>query len=188
MLSREKSNFVFNTFMLMMMATAGLAVAATIAQAADISLQPVYDSINVFLEELLKGLAVAIASGILALVTMGFRAVKIVPDAYRTYVEANARNALNTALQNGVNVAMQKVRAMEGAHQTVHVNGAIQSIAVEYALKHAPGAIAHFGLDPHDLAVKALAYLPTFPTETDVAAAAPRPAPVEVGKLEDIKQ
>lgn len=188
MLSREKSNFVFNTVLLTMMATGGLAVAATWARASDISLQPLYDSINVFLEELLKGLAIAIASGVLALVTMGFRAVKIVPDAYRTYVEANARNALNTALQNGVNVAMQKVRALEGDHSTVHVNGMIQSIAVDYAVKHAPGAIAHFGLDPHDLALKALAYLPTFPTDTDVAVAPPRPAPVEVRPLEDIKQ
>lgn len=80
-----------------------------------------------------------------------------------TQDEAQIAANLNTTLSNGVAAGLVHLGAWETAHKDVEVRGAVQKFAVQYAVDHAPEAIAHFGLSPDQLAIKALAFIPTPP-------------------------
>ena len=93
--------------------------------------------------------------------------------------DAQLAAGLNRALANGVQIAMQQTDALEAKYPGVPVKGQITAWAAQYAVDHSPGAIAKFGLDPNDLATKALAYLPT-PAITDDTTGKTIPAPAQV--------
>lgn len=93
--------------------------------------------------------------------------------------DAQLAAGLNRALSNGVAIAMQKTETLEQQYPGVPVKGQIAAWAAQYAVDHSPGAVAKFGLDPNDLALKALAYLPT-PAIIDDATGKIIPAPAQV--------
>jgi len=86
-------------------------------------------------------------------------------SAHATFLDAETQKSLadglNRALQNGVNIAMSQLKAWEDVHKNVQVQGQVAAWAAQYAVDHSPDAVAKFGLDPTQLALKALAYLPT---------------------------
>ena len=169
----------FYIVILLVMALAIVTICAAVATAGTVHVQPIYDQIvNPFLDELFKGLEAAAVAFCLFLLHLVIKAVRIIPDAYAVYLEANARNALNTALQNGVAAGMHKVENIERLHSDIEVKGELKTFAMNYAIKHASDAILHFGIRPEDLAVKALAYIPTAPTVTDTTGATAKLAPV----------
>ena len=81
-------------------------------------------------------------------------------------------------------VAEKLSKVFEAKYPGIPVQGQIAAWAAQYAVDHSPGAIAKFGMDPNDLALKALAYLPT-PAVTDglTGNTVPAPAQVEVKQL-----
>ena len=129
------------------------------ALAASVTLQPLYDAFNQFLQTIIEGLAMALSGWLM------FVFHKYITPWIGAQMEAKARDSLNTALANGVAIAMQKVEGAEKAHSDVQVKGAIAAWAAQYAIDHAPGAINKFGLDPNQLALKALAYVPAPPPD-----------------------
>lgn len=102
--------------------------------------------------------------------------------------DAQLAAGLNRALSNGVQIAMQKTEDLEHQYPGVPVKSQIAAWAAQYAVDHSPAAIQHFGMDPSDLAVKALAYLPT-PAITDDTTGKTIPAPsrIEVTNLQPPK-
>lgn len=94
--------------------------------------------------------------------------------------DAQLAAGLNRALANGVQIAMQQVDLLEAEYPGVPVKGQISRWAAQYAVDHSPSAIARFtGLSMNDLALKALAYLPT-PAITDDTTGKVVPAPMQV--------
>jgi hypothetical protein len=122
-----------------------------------IDLTPLYQVMNTAVLTLLGGLmtfAVGWASWALHRYAAPFVGAQL---------ETKAACDLNTALANGVAIAIQKVEAIEKLHADVAVKSGIAASAAQYAIDHAPEAVARFGLDPDELALKALAYLPPPP-------------------------
>ncbi len=94
--------------------------------------------------------------------------------------DAQLAAGLNRALANGVQIAMQQTEKLEQQYPGMPVKGQISAWAAQYAIDHSPGAIQRFtGLTPNDLALKALAYLPT-PAITDDTTGNIIPAPVQI--------
>lgn len=153
------------------------------AMAASVTLQPLYDLANQALQTILEGLALAISGWIM------FIFHKYITPWIGAQMEAKARDSLNTALANGVAIAMTKVEGAEKLHSSVEVKGQLAAWAAQYAIDHAPSAVNKFGLDPNQLALKALAYVPPAPTTQDTTGAMiPKPVAVETAPLADIKQ
>lgn len=125
---------------------------------------------------------VLVATGVAAWLVQELRAWLQKHTAFLSAQTDNAIAAgLNTALKNGVTLALNQMQAWETAHKDVQVQGAVTRIAAQYALDHAPEYAAHFGLSPDDLATKALAFLPPPPS---IQVAPPAPVmPVEVKPL-----
>jgi len=99
--------------------------------------------------------------------------------------DAQLAAGLNRALENGVNIAMQKTEELEKEYPGLPVKDQITKWAAQYAVDHSPGAIQHFsGLSMNDLSLKALAYLP--PVQTQLAPPAPMPIEVSVAPLAPI--
>lgn len=138
------------------------------AAAAPVDLSPAYTYINQFLPILLAGLAIALSAWIVWAFHTRVRPFleKYVAPAILDRIEQKAASALNTALQNGIAIAMNKVEAVEQQHATVDVKNDWAAQAASYTLKFAPDAVAKFGLTPEDLALKALAYVPVAPATT----------------------
>lgn len=102
--------------------------------------------------------------------------------------DAQLAAGLNRALSNGVAIAMQKTETLEQQYPGVPVKGQIAAWAAQYAVDHSPGAVAKFGLNPNDLALKALAYLPTPAIVDDTTGKViPAPAQVQVKNLDPPK-
>jgi hypothetical protein len=121
-----------------------------------VDLNPIYQQVvNPFIQDILEGLALAVVTWATYLVK------KYAPTFMASWLESKASTDLNTALANGVQVALHQVENAEQAYSNVEVKGMVQRYAVQYAVDHAPGAINHFGLNPDQLAIKALAYIPT---------------------------
>lgn len=155
-----------------------LMVACLPAAAATVTLQPIYDNlINPLVQALLEGITLAIAGWVTWLVQ------RYAPSLVEGWLEKKAATDLNTALANGVVIAMHQLEAIETPHTDIEVKGKITAWAAQYAIDHAPGAVSRFGLDPAQLAIKALAFVPTAPTTTDTTGAAPTVAPVQVTPL-----
>lgn len=128
-----------------------------------VNIQPIYDTvINPFIVDLLQGFALAIVSWITFIIQ------KYAPQFLEGYLESKASKDLNTALQNGVVIAMHKIEGAEALHSNVEVKGLVTRLAAQYAISHVPGAVKRFNLDPGTLATKALAYIPVPPTTTDL--------------------
>lgn len=151
------------------------------AAAASVNLQPLYDIGNETLQLLLEGFAMAISGWLM------FIFHKYITPWIGAQMEAKARDALNTALANGVAIAMTKVQDAEKLHSRVEVKGQLAAWAAQYAIDHSPGAVKKFGLDPNQLALKALAYVPPAPTTQDTTGnMVPNPVAVESALLDDI--
>lgn len=144
-----------------------------------VNLSPIYEQIiNPLIQDILQGLALA------AVGWVTYTIQKYAPPFLKGYLETKASNDLNTALANGVQIAMHKTEDLEAAHSTVEVKGMLQTMAVQYAVDHASGAIDHFGLNPDQLATKALAYIPT--ASQQIAPPAASLIPVDVKPLPPI--
>jgi hypothetical protein len=154
---------------------AGPAVAATV------NLDPIYHVANDFLQTILEGVAMAVSGWLM------FIFHKYLTPWIGAQMEAKARDSLNTALDNGMRIAMTTVEGAEKAHNSAEVKGQLAAWAAQYAIDHAPDAVSRFGLDPNQLALKALAYIPPAPTSIDLTATAiAKPGAVEVRELPPI--
>lgn len=99
-------------------------------------------------------------------------------------LETKASSDLNIALANGIAIAMQKLEGIENLHADVAVKSGLAAFAAQYAVDHTPEAVARFGLDPDELALKALAYLPPPPaSDAGTTGAMVRTMPVTVQTL-----
>jgi len=143
----------------------------------DVSLNPIYQMLNPVLQDLLQGLVIFVAGWVMWVFH------KYAAPYVGAQLEAKASADLNRALQNGVWIAMQKIEGAEQAHSNVQVKGAITAFAAQFAIDHAPDAVNRFGLNPEQLATKALAYLPVSPTATDTTGAKVTVQPVETAPL-----
>ena len=133
-----------------------------------VDLSPIYGYVNEFVGLLLAGLATAISGMLIAWLKKHLSFLGQQTDQLLA-------NGLNTALANGTAIAMNKLSEEEAAHPSVEVKGLVASMAVKYAVNHAPDAVDRFGLTPAALANKALAYLPIAAATTEAIAAAPAP-------------
>lgn len=168
--------FVIMTLILFMLLFFGFAPRA---MAATVDITPIYQQfVDPLVSALLQGLALAIAGWFTFLIQ------RYAPAFLKTWLETKAAAALNTALQNGVIIAMHKLDAVETVNSSVQVKGQVSAWAAQYAVDHAPGAVARFGLDPDQLAIKALAYVPVMPTTTDTTGATINNTIVTTGTLE----
>lgn len=123
----------------------------------NIDIEPLYRVANDAILTLLGGVATFIAAWFTYLLH------RYAPPFADAALEAKAADDLNTALANGVAVAMQHIEGAEKLHSNVAVKSAIAAFAARYAVDHAPQAIRAFGLDLDELELKALAYLPAPP-------------------------
>ena len=146
-----------------------------------VDLSPIYGMLNEALLTLLGGLAIWLASYAKQWLTAHAKFLGEQTDA-------QLAEGLNRALSNGVQIAMQQTEALEKQYPGVPVKSQIAAWAAQYAVDHSPGAVQHFGIDPNDLAIKALAYLPS-PKITDDTTGETIPAPtrVEVSNLQPVK-
>ena len=142
-----------------------------------VDLTPIYGMVNTALLTLLGGIALWLSA---------YAKQWLAAHAKFLGEQTDAQLAagLNRALSNGVQIAMHQTEELEAKYPGIPVQGQIAAWAAQYAVDHSPGAIAKFGMDPNDLALKALAYLPT-PAVTDglTGKTAPAPAQVEVKQL-----
>lgn len=166
---------------LVLLLAMALSLFAVPALAATVTVQPLYDMFNEVLQALMQGLVLAVSGWLM------FVFHKYLTPWIGAQMEAKARDSLNTALANGVAIAMTKVEGAEKLHASVEVKGQLAAWAAQYAIDHAPGAVSKFGLDPNQLALKALAYVPPAPTTQDTTGAMiPKPVAVETAPLADI--
>jgi len=133
---------------------------------ATVDISPLYATLNQFLGIFLQGLAV-IAVGYVTYLIHKWTGVSL---------DASASDSLNKGLQNGVAIAMQKIEGAEDVHKDINIKSKIIASAASYAMTHEADAVARFGLDPAQLANKALAYIPPPPSIVPVVAVA---APVK---------
>lgn len=153
------------------------------ASAATVSIDPIYTWLNQGVSTLLEGVAMGISGWVM------FIFHRYLTPWIGAQLESKARDSLNTALANGVAIALNKVQGAENLHSDVQVKGQLAAWAAQYAIDHAPAAVAKFGLDPNALALKALAYVPPAPTLVDTTGNLPAPrASVEVTPLPDIQK
>ena len=138
-----------------------------------IDLSPLYQILNTAVLTLLGGLATFLAGW----ASWAFH--RYAAPYIGAQLESKASTDLNTALANGVAIAMQKLDEIEKQHADVAVKSGIAAFAAQYALDHAPEAVARFNLDPSQLALKALAYLPP-PPLSDLGTTGARLNPVPV--------
>ncbi|MBV9571430.1 MAG: hypothetical protein JO056_09340 [Alphaproteobacteria bacterium] len=122
-----------------------------------IDISPVYRIANDAILTLLGGVATFIAAWFTWLLH------KYAPPFVGAALETKAADDLNTALANGVAVAMQSIEGAEKLHAQITVRNEIAAFAARYALNHAPDAMRAFALDLDALELKALAYLPVPP-------------------------
>ena len=123
-----------------------------------IDISPLYRIANDAILTLLAGFATFIAAWFTWLLH------KYAPPFVGAQLETKAADDLNTALANGVAVAMQKIEGAEKLHADFAVKNAIVAFAARYAIDHAPQALNAFSLNPDALELKALAYLPRPPS------------------------
>lgn len=119
-----------------------------------VDLTPIYTAVNQGLVTLFAGLITA------GLAYLGYLWQKW----FHAQMDTAMRNSLNSALSTGVSAGLHELDAFESVHNSVAVQGAVQRFAVQYAVNHAPDALAHFGLSPETLATKALAFIPPPPS------------------------
>lgn len=136
-------------------------VAANPSTTTTVSLTPFYAYLNEFVTLFLSGLAAVVVGWVMWLFNK--YVAPHLPAAFRAALDARASAALNTALANGVPIAMHELDAWEAVHTDVAVKNAVLAKAADYALTHAPDAVARFGLGSDDLAKKALAFVPAPP-------------------------
>ena len=122
-----------------------------------IDLSPLYQILNTAVLTLLGGLATFVAGW----ASWAFH--RYAAPYVGAQLESKASSDLNTALANGVAIAMQKLEEIEKQHADVAVKSGIAAFAAQYALDHAPEAVTRFNLGPEELALKALAWLPPPP-------------------------
>lgn len=175
-------NRFLNFVMLVLVLLFLILLVSTASHAATVKVQPLYDGfVNVFLQTLLEGLALALSGWVMYLFH------KYLAPLLGAQLEAKARASLNTALANGVAIAMHKIEGAETAYSSVEVKSQIAAWAAQYAVDHAPGSVAKFGLGPNDLALKALAYVPPAPTTQDTTSSTiSKPVLVSSQPLPDI--
>lgn len=145
-----------------------------------VDLSPLWALLNQFISLILQGLAIAAVGWITYVIQ------KYAPTFMKGWLETKASNDLNMALQNGTAAAMNKLGAWESVHSNVAVKGMVTAWAAQYAVNHAPDAVAKFGLSPDQLAVKALAYIPA-PSLLVDGAPQIKTEHVDQGNLPDIK-
>lgn len=140
-----------------------------------VDLSPIYSALNEGLLTFLAGLAIFVGSWV--------RQWLLAHAAFLgEQTDKTLADGLNRALSNGVQIAMQQVSSVESQHPGLDTKSAIAAWAAQYAVNHSPAAMERFGLDPNDLALKALAYLPTPVMKLDGDAPSV-PAKVQVQQL-----
>jgi hypothetical protein len=142
-----------------------------------VDLSPLYPAINTGVVTLAGGVITFLASWAVWLLQ------RYAPPFVAAQLEAKAAADLNTALEHGVAIGMTRLEAWENVHKDVAVQGAVARFAVQYAIDHAPGAIARFGLSPDQLALKALAWLPMPATRDGTTGAVVKSIAVESAPL-----
>jgi hypothetical protein len=140
----------------------------------EVSLSPIYQVFNEALLTFLSGLAIWLAA-------YGKQWLTAHAKFLGEQTDAQLAAGLNRALSNGVQIALQQADKIEKENPGIESKSAITAFAAQYAINHSPAAMAKFGLDPNDLALKALAYLPS-PSE-HLADGTPAPAKVQVQTL-----
>lgn len=142
-----------------------------------VDLTPIYGMVNTALLTLLGGLAIWLSA---------YAKQWLAAHAKFLGEQTDAQLAagLNRALSNGVQIAMQQVGDLEKANPGFDTKSWVTNYAAQFAIDHSPAAMDRFGLNPNDMALKALAYLPT-PAVTDglTGKTMPAPAQVEVKQL-----
>lgn len=139
-------------------------VAANPSTTTTVSLTPFYTYLNEFVDLFLSGLAAVVVGWVIFLFNKYVG--PYLPAQFRAALDARASTALNTALANGVPIALHQLDAWETVHQSVDVQNKVLAKAASYALEHAPDAAAHFDLGPDELAKKALAFVPPPPASS----------------------
>lgn len=148
--------FVTLMILLVLLLPEPAAAAAILAAAGPphgVNLSPLFGYLN----ETLALLGTGIAAYVVMLVRSWLASHLTFLDAK---TDATLATGLNTALQNGVNIAMQKLGAFETVHENINLKNSVAAAAANYAISHAPDAVDRFGLTPDALATKALAFLP----------------------------
>lgn len=142
-----------------------------------VDLSPIYQVFNEALLTLLSGAALWLAA-------YGKQWLTEHAKFLGEQTDAQLAAGLNRALANGVQIAMQQADKIEKENPGIESKSAITAYAAQYAINHSPAAMEKFGLNPNDLALKALAYLPS-PSE-HLADGTPAPAKVQVQALPPI--
>ncbi len=160
---------VYLMYLMTVLFVAAFPTAVSAAGTVDIS--PIYSAVDQGILTLAAGLIMAFFAW------LSFWLQRI----FHVDMDAKMRDALNTALQNGVMAGMHSLQAWQSVHKDIAVQGAVTRWAAQYAIDHVPDAVDHFGLSPEDLVTKALAFIPT-PKE-QIAPQLPPRAPVETHEL-----
>ena len=137
-----------------------------------VDLTPIYSMFNEALLTLLGGLAIWVSTYAKEWLTAHAKFLGEQTDA-------QLAAGFNRALQNGVQIAMQRTEHLEALYPGLPVKSQIAAWAGQYAIDHSPDALARFGFSPDQAALKALAYLPT-PAITDDTTGKTIPAPAQV--------
>jgi hypothetical protein len=126
-------------------ALALLAVPAMAQESTQVAVGGLYATIRPYLADLI-GLAAVAVIGVLA---------KLIKDKFGIDIEARHREALHSAAVSGINVALSKLDDKAGSI-TIDVKNKLIADALNYAIKAAPDAIKHFGLDAQRDKLKAI--------------------------------
>ena len=132
----------------------------------DIHLQPFFDFVNLALSGVLE----AVAAGAIAFVG------RAVWKYLHVKMDDSTRSYLSHALENGISYAMSEVAKVEGKHGVVAGSSAIEAMAIDYALKHVPDALDHFGITPEGLSRLVKARMATWLPDEPAAVVETKPA------------
>lgn len=127
--------------------------------------------LSVLLTNVIAPLAVTVLSGVAsAVLTLGYRWLS---TKWGLDIEKSHRAALHSALNSGINRAIESVRDRLGPHAQITVDNPFKKIALEYVLNSVPDAIAQFNLTPERIEEMILSKIPQVMGETTP------PAPTE---------
>lgn len=114
--------------------------------------------------------------GLLLMSLIGTVIVPAVLKKLKLENDAVVRQYLETALRNGLTIAMQKIAGTNPTPQQVEdATDAVIELAASYVNASVPQALAHFNLDKNQIAQMLLARLPT------VTAAVAKAADAKIG-------
>lgn len=132
-------------FALLVLSTVALLLAPFAALAQDVALRPTVVDLNSFFAEITPYILALFGAVITAAITW---ATKKLSDWTGITIEANHREALQSALMNGARFALAKATPTE---LKLDLKNATLASAVRFVLDSVPDAVAYFGLTPEDI-------------------------------------